>query len=152
VASRRGAAFGDVANDGNLDVLLLNVGEAPSLLLNHGVAGNHRVEFRLAGTKSNRAAIGTRVTVRAGKLVQFNEVRGGASYLSQNDLRLHFGLGKATSLDSVEILWPSGAVEKLTGVAADKIYVLVEGQGIQGTTPLAGDARSKAPPMNADEH
>jgi enediyne biosynthesis protein E4 len=136
VASRRGAAFGDVGNDGNVDVLLLNVGEAPTLLLNHGVAGNHRVEFRLMGTKSNRAAIGARVTVRAGKLVQFNEVRGGASYLSQNDLRLHFGLGKAAVMDSVEVLWPSGAVEKFTGVAADKIYTLVEGQGIRGTTAL----------------
>jgi hypothetical protein len=136
VASRRGAAFGDVGNDGNVDVLLLNVGEAPTLLLNHGVAGNHRVEFRLMGTKSNRAAIGARVTVRAGKLVQFNEVRGGASYLSQNDLRLHFGLGKAVVMDSVEVLWPSGAVEKFTGVAADKIYTLVEGQGIRGTTAL----------------
>jgi hypothetical protein len=100
------------------------------------VVGNHRVEFRLTGTKSNRAAIGARVTVRAGKLLQFNEVRGGASYLSQNDLRLHFGLGKATSLDSVEVLWPSGAVEKFTNVAADKIYIFVEGQGIRGTVEL----------------
>src|ERR1700689_2699078 len=92
LASRRGAAFGDVNDDGNIDVLLLNVGEPPSLLLNHGVAGNHRVLFRLIGTKSNRA-IGARVAVRAGKLVQFSDVRGGASYRSQNDLRLHFGLG-----------------------------------------------------------
>ena len=137
VASRRGAAFGDVANDGNVDVLLLNVGEAPTLLMNHGVAGNHRVEFRLMGTKSNRAAIGARVTVRAGKLAQFNEVRGGASYLSQNDLRLHFGLGKAAVVDSVEVLWPSGAVEKFAGVAADKIYMLVEGKGIRGSIVLA---------------
>ncbi len=136
VASRRGAAFGDVANDGNVDVLLLNVGEAPTLLMNHGVAGNHRVEFRLSGTKSNRAAIGARVTLRAGKLVQFNEVRGGASYLSQNDLRVHFGLGKVTVADSVEVLWPSGAAEKFANVAADKIYILVEGQGIRGTTGL----------------
>jgi hypothetical protein len=136
VASRRGAAFGDVANDGNVDVLLLNVGEAPTLLMNHGVAGNHCVVFRLVGTKSNRAAIASRVTVRAGKLVQFNEVRGGASYLSQNDLRLHFGLGKATVVDSVEVLWPSGVVEKFAGLAADKIYTLVEGQGIRGTTAL----------------
>jgi hypothetical protein len=137
VASRRGAAFGDVANDGNVDMLLLNVGEAPTLLMNQGVAGNHRVEFRLRGTKSNRAAIGALVTVRAGKLVQFNEVRGGSSYLSQNDLRLHFGLGKATVVDSVEVLWPSGTVEKFTNVAADKIYALVEAQGIRGATALA---------------
>ena len=136
VASRRGAAFGDVANDGNVDVLLLNVGETPTLLMNHGVAGNHRVEFRLMGTKSNRAAIGARVTVRAGKLVQIGEVRGGASYLSQNDLRVHFGLGKVGMIDSVEVLWPSGAVQKFSGVAADQIYMLVEGQRIRGTNAL----------------
>jgi hypothetical protein len=136
LASRRGAAFGDVANDGNVDVLLLNVGAAPTLLMNHGVAGNHRVEFRLMGTKSNRAAIGARVTARTGKLVQFDEVRGGASYLSQNDLRLHFGLGKAAMIDSMEVLWPSGVVEKFSGVAADRIYSLVEGQGIRWTAEM----------------
>jgi enediyne biosynthesis protein E4 len=136
LASRRGAAFGDVNNDGNIDVLLLNVGEPPSLLLNHGVAGNHRVLFKLIGTKSNRAAIGARVTVHAGKLVQFNEVRGGASYLSQNDLRLHFGLGKESKLDSVEIQWPSGLIEKLQNLAPDNIYTLVEGKGIRDTKTL----------------
>jgi len=94
------------------------------------------VEFRLMGTKTNRAAIGARVTVRAGKLVQIGEVRGGGSYLSQNDLRVHFGLGKAAMIDSVEVLWPSGAVEKFANVAADKIYTLVEGEGIRGTTEL----------------
>lgn len=136
LASRRGAAFGDVANDGNIGVLLLNVGEPPSLLINHGVAGNHRAEFKLVGTKSNRAAIGARVTVRAGKLVQFNEVRGGASYLSQNDLRLHFGLGKEPKMESVEVQWPSGAVEKFQNAPADNIYTLLEGQGIRATKPL----------------
>ena len=136
LASRRGAAFGDVNNDGNIDVLLLNVGEPPSLLLNHGVPGNHRVLFKLIGTKSNRSAIGARVTVRAGKLVQFNEVRGGASYLSQNDLRLHFGLGQESKMDSVEIQWPSGTVEKLQNLAPDNIYTLVEGKGIRDTKPL----------------
>jgi enediyne biosynthesis protein E4 len=135
-ASRRGAAFGDVNNDGNVDVLLLNVGEPPTLLLNHGVAGNHRVMFRLVGTKSNRAAIGARVTVRAGKLVQFNEVRGGASYLSQNDLRLHFGLGKESKIDWIEVQWPNSPTEKFQNLAADKIYTLVEGEGIRSTTRL----------------
>ena len=134
--SRRGAAFGDINNDGNIGVLLMNVGEPPTLLLNHGVAGNHRVEFKLVGTKSNRAAIGARVTVQAGKLVQFNEVRGGASYLSQNDLRLHFGLGKEEKLDSVEVQWPSGATEKLQNLAADNIYTIVEGQRVRATKPL----------------
>jgi enediyne biosynthesis protein E4 len=135
-ASRRGAAFGDVNNDGNVDVLLLNVGEPPTLLLNHGVPGNHRVMFKLVGTKSNGAAIGARVTVHAGKLMQFNEVRGGSSYLSQNDLRLHFGLGKESKLDLVEVQWPNSSTEKFQNLAADKIYTLIEGQGIHSTTPL----------------
>ncbi len=93
--SRRGAAFGDVFNNGNVDVLLLNVGEPPSLLKNMNASGFHRVLFKLVGTKSNRAAIGARVTIRAAGVKQFSEVHGGASYLSQNDLRLHFGLGPA---------------------------------------------------------
>src|SRR5262249_9507409 len=82
--SRRGAAFGDVNNDGKIDVLLLNMGEPPTLLINHTKSTNHAVMFRLVGTKSNKAAIGTRVTVTAGDFAQFNEVRGGGSYLSQN--------------------------------------------------------------------
>jgi hypothetical protein len=135
--SRRGAAFGDVKNDGNIDVLLLNVGEPPTLLLNHGVPGNHRALFQLIGSKSNRAAIGARLTIHAGNLTQFNEVRGGSSYLSQNDLRLHFGLGKETKIDSAEIQWPSGATEKLQNLPADNIFTVVEGQGIRTTKPLA---------------
>ncbi|MGA8405883.1 MAG: ASPIC/UnbV domain-containing protein, partial [Candidatus Acidiferrales bacterium] len=71
-----------------------------------------------------------------GKLVQFNEVRGGSSYLSQNDLRLHFGLGKEVKLDSVEIQWPSGAIEKLQNLAADDIYTITEGKGVTATKPL----------------
>ena len=94
------------------------------------------MEFKLIGTKSNRAAIGARVTVQAGKLVQFNEVRGGASYLSQNDLRLHFGLGKESKLDSVEVQWPNGTTEKLQNLAADSIFTIVEGQGVHTTKQL----------------
>jgi hypothetical protein len=134
--SRRGAAFGDIFNTGNVDVVLLNVGEPPSLLVNSNSDGNHRVLFRLVGTKSNRAAIGARVTVLAGGMRQMGEVRGGNSYLSQNDLRLHFGLGKAGKIESVEVRWPSGKVETLTDVAADAIYTIVEGSGVRDTKPL----------------
>src|SRR5260370_11895272 len=88
--SRRGLAIGDVNNDGKLDVLLLNVGEPPTLLLNVTQTGNHAALFRLTGTKSNRAAIGARVTVRCGQLMQFNEVRGGFSYMCQKEPRVHF--------------------------------------------------------------
>ena len=131
--SRRGAAFGDIFNTGNIDVVLLNVGEPPTLLLNQNNAPNHRVLFKLVGTKSNRAAIGARVTIDAGGVRQIAEVRGGGSYLSQNDLRLHFGLAKSTKIDSVEIRWPSGKVETLENVAGDLIYTIVEGSGIRDT-------------------
>jgi hypothetical protein len=134
--SRRGAAFGDILNTGNIDVLLLNVGDPPSLLENMNSDGFHRVLFKLVGVKSNRAAIGARVTIRAGGVKQLSEVRGGGSYLSQNDLRLHFGLGSALKMETVEIRWPSGRVETLENVAADSIYTIVEGEGIRETKTL----------------
>jgi len=142
LAARRGAAFGDVNNDGCVDILVLNVGEPPSLLMNHCRNGNHRVLFKLSGTKSNKLAIGARVTVRVGNATQIAEVRSGGSYLSQNDLRLHFGLGAAEKMEEVEIRWPNGNVEKLSNVAADYIYTVTEGSGIQGKMPL--------PPLSAD--
>jgi enediyne biosynthesis protein E4 len=134
--SRRGVAFGDINNDGNVDMVVLNVGEPPSLLLNHNESRNHRVLFKLVGTKSNKAAIGARVTVKAGSLVQFDEVRGGASYLSQNDLRLHFGLASNEKMGEVSIRWPNGDTETLRDVAADFIYTIVEGAGIQQKVAL----------------
>jgi enediyne biosynthesis protein E4 len=134
--SRRGVAFGDVANNGNIDMVVLNVGEPPSLLINRNASPNHRVVFKLVGTKSNRAAIGARVTIRSAGMTQLDEVRGGGSYLSQNDLRLHFGLGSASMIDSVEVRWPNGKAEVLKSVAADKIYTVVEGQGIKDAAPF----------------
>ncbi len=134
--SRRGAAFGDINNDGNVDIVVLNVGEPLTLLLNHNASANHRVLFKLVGTKSNKAAIGARVTVKAGTLVQFSEVRGGASYLSQNDLRLHFGLGANEKMSEVDIRWPNGETEILRDVPADFIYTIVEGTAIQGKVAL----------------
>jgi hypothetical protein len=135
LASRRGAAFGDVNNDGNVDILLINVGQPPTLLLNRGNSRNHRVLFQLVGTQSNHAAIGARVTVVAGKLKQFSEIRSGASYISQNDPRLHFGVGAATSME-VQIQWPSGKTELLHNLAADYIYTVVEGKGVQQKSAL----------------
>jgi hypothetical protein len=134
--SRRGLAFGDVNNDGKLDVLLLNVGEPPTLLINRTETPNHAAMFRLIGTKSNRAAIGAKITVTAGDLVESGEVRAGSSYLSQNDLRLHFGLDSQTRIDKVEIFWPSGLKEQYRNLSADSIYTLVESQGIRDKTPF----------------
>lgn len=134
--SRRGTAFGDINNDGNVDVVIYNVGGPPSLFLNETKSANHRVLFRLTGKKSNRAAIGARVTVTAGTLVEIDEVRAGGSYLSSNDQRLHFGLGIATAMKQVKIEWPSGATEELHDVAADNLYTIVEGEGITQTVKL----------------
>lgn len=136
-ASRRGAAFGDLNNDGKVDVVIVNTQEPPTLLLNQTETRNHRVLFQLVGTKSNKSAIGARVTVKAGKLVQMDEVRAGGSYLSQNDPRLHFGLGNATTIEEVDIRWPSGEMEKLQNLPADVIYTIVEGQGIQHKVGLS---------------
>jgi enediyne biosynthesis protein E4 len=136
LASRRGAAFGDINNDGCVDVVVLNVGETPSLLLNHCQNGNHRVLFNLTGSKSNRLAIGARVTVKSESMVQFQEVRSGGSYISQNDLRLHFGLGKLATMKQVEISWPSGKTEVFHNLPADLIYTVNESQGIQARQPL----------------
>lgn len=135
--SRRGAAFGDIANNGNVDVVVLNVGEPPSLLMNTNRSSNHRVLFHLVGTKSNRAAIGTRVMIRAAGTTQFDEVRAGGSYLSQNDLRIHFGLESAMKMDLVEVRWPTGKIETFKDIAADKIYTIVEGQGIRDAIPFS---------------
>ena len=105
--------------------------------------------FKLIGTKSNRAAIGARITIHAGAVKQFSEVRGGASYLSQNDLRLHFGLGIAAKMDSVEIRWPNGATETLRNVPADAIYTIVEGSGIRDTKPLPPPSSPFSLPVGA---
>ena len=134
--SRRGGAFGDVYNDGNMDILVLNIGQPPSLLINKTRNSNHRVAFHLIGTKSNRAAIGARVTIRAAGVMQFTEVRGGGSYLSQSDLRPHFGLEAADKMDRVEVTWPSGQTELLRDVPADLIYTITEGQGITARVPF----------------
>ncbi|HEU5340303.1 CRTAC1 family protein [Edaphobacter sp.] len=136
LASRRGTAFGDINNDGNVDVVVYNEDGPPSLFLNETKSANHRVLFKLVGTKSNRAAIGARVAVTAGKLVQIDEVRGGGGYLSSNDRRLHFGLGTEAVMKTVRIEWPSGLVEVLSNVAADNLYTIVEGKGIQETLRL----------------
>jgi len=134
--SRRGAAFGDLNNDGLIDAVVFNQNGPPSIFLNDTKASGHRVLFKLEGTTSNRAAIGARVTVYAGGIARIAEVRAGGSYISQNDLRLHFGLGLETRISKVEITWPNGKREELKDLAADAIYTIVEGKGITQTTPL----------------
>ncbi len=139
--SRRGIAFGDLNNDGNVDMVVYNEGGPPSLFINETANTNHRVLFHLIGTKSNRAAIGARVTVYTASMTQIAEVTGGNGYLSSNDQRLHFGLGSDAVIKKVEIAWPSGAREELHNVAADAIYTIVEGSGIKETVKLPAPGR-----------
>jgi enediyne biosynthesis protein E4 len=121
-----------------------NVGAPPSLFVNETRSPNHRVGFKLVGTKSNHAAIGARVTIHTPTMTQIAEVTGGGSYLSSNDLRLHFGLGAESSISRLEIEWPSGAKEKIQDVPGDAIYTIVEGTGIKETLPLRAPERSQA--------
>jgi enediyne biosynthesis protein E4 len=142
--SRRGVAFGDVDNDGNVDALVLNVGASPTLLLNCTHNANHSLVLKLSGTESNRSAIGARVTVTAGDLKQMKELRSGGSYLSQNDLRLHFGLGSHSRVDAIEIRWPNGAKQILREIAADFIYTVVEDAGIRKADHFASSKACNA--------
>jgi hypothetical protein len=140
--SRRGIAFGDLNNDGSVDAVVFNVNGPPSILINDTRSPNHRVIFKLVGTTSNRAAIGARVTITAGGVTQLREVKGGNSYISQSDLRLHFGLGKEERIEKIEIRWPNGKTEGLKDIAADAIYTVVEGAGIRETLQLPPVASS----------
>lgn len=127
--SSRGCAFGDFDNDGDLDVLVMNMHEPPSLLRNDVTGASHWIKVKLIGTKSNRSAIGARVTARYGGHLQAQEVLSQASFYSANDLRLHFGLGAASQAD-LEIRWPNGAVEHVANIAADRLVTIREGSGV----------------------
>jgi hypothetical protein len=132
----RGCAFGDFDNDGDIDILIMNQNEPPSLLRNDAPKGNNWLKVRLEGTKSNRSAIGALVLARYGGKVQSQAVLSQSSYVSANDPRLHFGLGSETSAD-IEVRWPSGIVEKHQGVAANRLITIVEGQGIVPGRPFS---------------
>jgi len=134
--SRRGVAFGDINNDGNIDMVIFNVGAPPSLFLNDTKNSNHRVLFKLVGTKSNRGAVGARITVTSATRSQIEEVKAGSSYLSTSDPRLHFGLADDSLMDKVEIRWPNGNLETLRNIPADAIYTITEGHGITATIKL----------------
>ena len=136
----RGSAFGDLDNNGTVDVAVANVHATPDVFLTTATPEHGWVLVQLTGTQSNRSAIGARVRVATGDVVQLAEVQGGGSYLSQNDLRLHFGLGRAARIDRIEIRWPNGLVEEWRDVDANRLVRLTEGEG----TPVHTEPASAA--------
>lgn len=127
--SSRGAAFGDFDNDGDVDIVVNNIHDPPSLLRNDGGNRQGWLQVRTVGTRSNRTGIGARVEVRVGGKVLVQEVRSGGSYISQNDFRLHFGLGSSRTVEEVVVHWPSGQVDTIQGVAGNQLLTIREGEG-----------------------
>jgi enediyne biosynthesis protein E4 len=140
--SSRGCAFGDFDNDGDVDILIVNMNEPPSLLRNDMRGTHHWLKVKLVGTKSNRSAIGARVLVRYGKKVQAQAVVSQSSFYSSNDQRLHFGLGEEKTVD-IDVYWPNGGHQKLTALPADQLVTIQEGTGI---IPSKGWPEKKAKP------
>jgi len=132
--SSRGAAFGDYNNNGCMDALVLNLNDLPSLLRNEQGNQQNWIKLKLIGTKCNRTAIGTRVRVITGKHIQMDEVASGGSVMSQNDLRLHFGVGETKIIDMIEVKWPTTQkIEYFPRIQANQILTVREGAGIVKT-------------------
>src|SRR5579859_5111395 len=132
--SSRGLAIGDLWNDGQISAVVSNMNAPPSLLVNEVRTANHWVAFRTIGTKSNRDGIGARIRMKAGARIFIDEVRSGSSFISNNDMRVHFGLGAATKIDWVEVRWPSGLLEKFDNPSVDAIRTIKEGTGASMTS------------------
>src|SRR6267154_1641749 len=133
-SSSRGLAIGDLWNDGRMSAVVSNMNAPPSLLVNQVHTANHWVAFRLIGTKSNRDAIGARIRVKAGSRILVDEVRSGSSFDSNNDMRVHFGLGAAAKIDWVEVRWPTGLLEKFENIKVDGVRTIQEGTGSTATS------------------
>jgi enediyne biosynthesis protein E4 len=140
----RGLAVGDLFNDGKLEAVVENLVGEPMILRPEGGPASHWISFQLEGVKSNRLALNARVRATAGDLVQLGEVNSGGSYLSQNDLRIHFGLGGHPRVDKATVLWPDGKVETLTNLAADRFYSVREGAGVV-SSKQPENSRAKRP-------
>jgi enediyne biosynthesis protein E4 len=147
--SARGLAVADLDNDGSLELVITNMGESPMLLKNQAKYPNHWLGLKLVGTTANRSAIGARVEIQAGGRKFVDEVRSGSSFNSSNDLRLHFGLGPASSIESLTVRWPNGKTERFNPAAVDRIHQIVEGTGVRPaatSAPSAGSSTSDRPP------
>ena len=130
VSSSRGLAVGDLWNDGKISAVISNMNGRPSLLVNQVRSANHWIAIRTVGTKSNRDGIGAKISVKAGTRTFVDEVRSGSSYISNSDIRVHFGLGSTAKVDSIQIRWPSGLTEQFDGMTVDSIQTVKEGSGV----------------------
>jgi hypothetical protein len=128
-ASARGLAVGDLWNDGRMSAVISNMNAVPSLLVNQIRTSNHWIAIRPVGSKSNRDGIGARILVKAANRILVDEVRSGSSYISNSDMRVHFGLAASTKIEWVEVRWPSGLVERFTDLTVDAIHTIKEGAG-----------------------
>ena len=131
----RALATGDIDNDGDIDLLITNNSDRPNLLLNEGGSAN-AILVRAIGTQSNRSGIGTRLTLVSAGRRQVREVQSGSSYLTQNDLRAHFGLAQSSRAERLEIRWPSGATEVVENLPANHVITVREGKGVISTAPF----------------
>ena len=129
---------GDIDNDGDIDLVVTNNGGAAEILRNTGGNARNAIEIRVVGTRSNRDGLGARLTITAGGRTQVREIKSGSSYLGQNDLRAHVGLGEATRVDRIDVRWPAGQTESIRDVAANQIVTVTEGKGITSQSPFTG--------------
>ena len=136
----RGCAVGDFDNDGDVDIVINNLDGPPTLLRNDGGNRNNWISIKCVGTRSNRSAIGTRVKVVTGEHSQIDEVMSGSSYYSQNDFRLHFGLARASKVDTVEVAWPSGLKETFRDLPANHLIVIQETKGVVSSRKVGSGA------------
>jgi hypothetical protein len=144
----RGVAFGDLFNTGQVDIVVNNMNDVPTLLRNMTPRRNHAVSVQLVGKAPNSFAIGSRVVVHTKDRQMVDEVRSGGSYLSQNDLRLHFGLGAATDITKMEIRWPDGHLDTLTNLPADRRLVIKYGGHVDSTEVFLPAPRAVDHPLS----
>jgi hypothetical protein len=137
---------GDLDNDGRLDAVACSQNGPVQVFRNRDRSDNHCVSFKAVGTRSNRSGVHARITIHSGAMRQTATVRGGSSYLSHSDRRVYFGLGSASHIERMEIVWPSGLREVLTDVAADAIHTLTEGRGITATRAAGPRSAARGAP------